>query len=181
MITRAEEAKAKAGAIRMLKRAGIAMTAAERRSIEVADFGLSDLRHTGLQLFIYVNTPRYCAKELTLLPGQACPEHRHPTLGGKPGKQETFRCRWGEVFLYLPGKAARKPRARPPKGTERWYTVWREIWLKPGEQFTVPPNTLHWFQSGPKGAVVSEFSSASLDDHDVFTNPGISRRTTVKG
>jgi D-lyxose ketol-isomerase len=47
--------------------------------------------------------------------------------------------------------------------------------LRPGEQFTVPPNTRHWFQAGPDGAVVSEFSTQSRDDLDVFTDPEISR------
>ena len=36
-------------------------------------------------------------------------------------------------------------------------------------------DTLHWFQGGPKGAVVSEFSSPSSDEADVFTDPRIRR------
>jgi D-lyxose ketol-isomerase len=32
--------------------------------------------------------------------------------------------------------------------------VWNEIVLMPGDQFTIPRNTLHWFQSGDEGAVV---------------------------
>ncbi|TSA17199.1 D-lyxose/D-mannose family sugar isomerase, partial [bacterium] len=35
--------------------------------------------------------------------------------------------------------------------------------------------TLHWFQAGDQGAVVSEFSSASIDELDVFTDPNIKR------
>jgi D-lyxose ketol-isomerase len=53
--------------------------------------------------------------------------------------------------------------------------VWREIVLRPGEQFTVDANTLHWFQGGATGAVVSEFSSTSVDESDFFTDPNISR------
>jgi len=37
------------------------LAAAERDAIEVADFGLSRLRETGLMLLVYVNTDRYCA------------------------------------------------------------------------------------------------------------------------
>jgi D-lyxose ketol-isomerase len=51
--------------------------------------------------------------------------------------------------------------------------------LRPGEQHTVPPNTLHWFQAGPEGAIVSEFSTQSRDDLDVFTDPDIARTTVV--
>ena len=38
----------------------------------------------------YVNTERCCAKELVLLPGQTCPEHRHPEINGEEGKEETL-------------------------------------------------------------------------------------------
>ena len=51
--------------------------------------------------------------------------------------------------------------------------------LRPGEQHLVPPNTLHWFQAGPDGAIVSEFSTQSRDDLDVFTDPDIARTTVV--
>jgi D-lyxose ketol-isomerase len=42
-------------------------------------------------------------------------------------------------------------------------------------QYTIPPNTLHWFQAGEGGAIVSEFSSMSVDEKDVFTDPNIVR------
>lgn len=158
-----------------LSRAGIVLTEAEAREIEVADMGLGDLERTGLQLVVYENNDRYCAKELVLFPRQTCPEHRHPPVDGDPGKQETFRCRWGEVFLYVEGDPTPEPRARPPQGDEAHYTVWHEIHLRPGEQHTIAPDTLHWFQAGDEGAVVSEFSSTSRDELDVFTHPGIQR------
>jgi D-lyxose ketol-isomerase len=47
--------------------------------------------------------------------------------------------------------------------------------LQPGEQYTIPPNTLHWFQAGDEGAIVSEFSSPSRDEFDIFTDPRIVR------
>jgi len=47
--------------------------------------------------------------------------------------------------------------------------------LQPGEQFTIEPDTLHWFQAGDEGAVVSEFSTRSRDEADVFTDPRIVR------
>jgi len=180
MVGKAEASRVRSRAASMLKRAGIALTVGEREAIEVADFGLSDLSHTGLELVVYVNTDRYCAKELVLFPGQTCPEHWHPPVGGKPGKMETFRCRWGIVYLYVPGKPAKKPKATPPRGREKAYTVWHEIVLKPGSQYTIPPNTLHWFQAGPKGAVVSEFSSTSHDESDYFQDRDIRRIPVIK-
>jgi D-lyxose ketol-isomerase len=61
------------------------------------------------------------------------------------------------------------------------YTVGHEIRLEPGDQHTIPPNTLHWFQAGPEGAVVTEFSSASRDELDVFSDPAVHRATVVSG
>jgi D-lyxose ketol-isomerase len=158
MITREEQQEAQAYAAEQLEAAGIALTAAERSQIEVADFGLEELRETGLMLLVYVNTDRYCAKELVLYPGQTCPEHRHPPFDRTPGKEETFRCRRGSVELCVDGEL---------------------IALRPGDQHTIPPDTLHWFRAGDEGAVVSEFSSTSRDELDVFTDPRIVRAPRV--
>jgi len=159
-----------------LAKANIVITDEEFSTVEIADFGLGDIERTGLQLLTYVNTDRYCAKELVLFPHQTCPEHRHPPrVGGEPGKEETFRCRYGKVYLYVEGEPTPNPQVRPPAGDEKYYTVWHEIVLSPGEQYTLPPNTLHWFQAGPEGAIVSEFSSSSDDASDIFTDPRIKR------
>jgi D-lyxose ketol-isomerase len=156
----------------MLADAGIAVTEEEARAVEVADFGLGRLESEGLEIVVYENTDRYCAKELVLFPFQTCPEHKHPPVKGRPGKQETFRCRKGVVYLYVPGTPAEKVAAKPPS---QFYTVFHEIVLNPGEQYTLPPETLHWFQAGPEGGIVSEFSSPSVDEADIFTDPNIKR------
>jgi D-lyxose ketol-isomerase len=149
------DAEARERTAAMLAEAGIALTPVEHEGIEVADFGLGRLEEIGLQLVVYVNTERVCAKELVLFPRQTCPEHRHPPVDGTPGKEETFRCRRGTVHLHVEGEG--------------------EIVLRPGEQFTILPDTLHWFQAGDEGAVVSEFSTQSRDELDVFTDPRIVR------
>jgi D-lyxose ketol-isomerase len=59
------------------------------------------------------------------------------------------------------------------------YTVWHQVVLRPGDQYTLMPDTWHWFQAGPEGAVVSEFSTRSIDEADVFTDPGIRRMPEV--
>jgi D-lyxose ketol-isomerase len=158
VITREEHQEAVAYATEQFAAAGIELTDEECGQIEVADFGLGNLRETGLMLLVYANTDRYCAKELVLYPRQTCPEHRHPPFDGTPGKEETFRCRRGRVELWVGGAL---------------------ITLQPGEQFTIPPDALHWFRAGDEGAVVSEFSSTSRDDLDVFTDPRIVRAPAV--
>lgn len=175
VLTRDEVAVAQQRALGYFERLGIVMTEPERQRIEVADFGLGDLARTGLQLLVYVNTERCCAKELVLFPSQTCPEHRHPPIGSEPGKEETFRVRWGSVALYVEGPPTPNPRCAPPPGTEMYYTAWHEVLLGPGQQYTICPNTRHWFQAGPDGAVVTEFSTRSTDEHDEFTNPAIIR------
>lgn len=149
------EAEARDRAAAILADAGIVLTPLERGQIEVADFGLGRLEEVGLQIVVYVNTDRVCAKELVLFPHQRCPEHRHPPVAGEPGKEETFRVRRGIVRLHVEGAG--------------------DIVLSPGEQHTVPPNTLHSFEAGDEGAIVSEFSTTSRDALDVFTDPQIVR------
>lgn len=175
MLSRETVSEARAQAATMLRAAHIAVTPAEEAAMEVADFGLNRLSEFGLELIVYVNTDRYCAKELVMFPGQICPQHRHPPVAGRPGKEETFRCRMGEVYLYTPGPATPAPRAEVPPDKRGVFTVWHERILHPGDQYTIPPNTPHWFQAGPKGAIVSEFSSTSDDATDIFEDPAIDR------
>lgn len=158
-----------------LEKAGIVLTEKEVSNIEVTDLALNDFKRTGLCLVIYENNDRYCAKELILLPRQTCPQHKHPSIRNIPGKMETFRCRKGEVYLYVEGDASPNPVAHPPVGDEQYYTVYHEIHLRPGEQYTIPENTFHWFQAGDEGAIVSEFSTTSRDESDVFEDPRIVR------
>ena len=179
MIARSQVRAAQQRARRMLQDAGIALTPAETEQIEVVDFGLDELERTGLEVVVYVNTDRYCAKELVMFPGQTCPEHRHPDGRDYRGKMETFRVRRGTVFLCVPGAPTPCLQAVVPAGAEAWYTVRHEIVLKPGDQYTLPPDTLHWFQAGPAGAIISEFSSTSRDESDVFTDPRIQRLPAV--
>lgn len=179
VITRHQLREATSRALAYLQRAAIAITPDEANRIEVADFGLGRLEEIGLQLLVYLNTERCCAKELVLFPRQTCPEHRHPPVAGEPGKEETFRCRWGEVYLYVPGTATEHPAAELGPADAPYVSVWHEVVLRPGEQYTLAPDTLHWFQAGPEGAVVSEFSTKSRDESDVFTDPRIQRGTIV--
>lgn len=170
----------KAKAIELLEKANIILTSAEKDDVEVADFGLNDIENTGLQLITYVNTEKVCAKELALLPNQTCPEHKHPPRDFDEGKEETFRCRYGTVYLYVEGEETKNRLTNPPQGDEAYYTAFKEIILYPGEQYTIYPNTNHWFKAGPEGAVVSEFSTKSTDESDIFTDPRINRIPVIE-
>lgn len=158
--------------------AHIVLTEEEKSRIEVADFGLGRVDKVGLQLLTYINTDRVCAKEMVLFPGQTCPEHRHVPTNGAPGKEETFRCRYGEVRLYVPGpgRAEDVPGGLP----ETAVTVFHEIVLHPGEQHTILPGTLHWFRAGNAGAVISEFSTHSTDETDFFTDGDVVREARIE-
>ncbi len=180
MITQSKREELIAESVKLLKKAHITITPEEEKNIETADFGLGEPEITGLQLVVYLNTARCCAKELIMLPVQTCPQHRHPPVADEPGKEETFRCRWGKVFLYVEGELADEPNCNPPKGSEKYYTVWKQIILNPGEQYTLNPDTWHWFQAGAEGAIVSEFSTKSRDESDIFCDPRIRRETVIQ-
>lgn len=165
-------------ALEYFDKAHIVLTEEEKARIEVADFDLGIVENVGLQLLVYVNTMRVCAKEMVLFPGQSCPEHWHVPTDGLPGKEETFRCRYGKVYLYVEGDGEKeKIQAKLP---DTKVTVFHEIVLHPGEQYTLMPGTKHWFQGGEDGAVISEFSTRSTDETDQFTDERLVRMPKVE-
>lgn len=159
------------------EKANIILTEEEKNRIEVADFGLGRVNELGLQLLTYINTARVCAKEMVLLPGQACPEHRHIPTDGREDKEETFRCRYGKVYLYVEGGSPADVSVKLP---DTALTAFKEIVLLPGEQYTIMPNTKHWFIAGDTGAVISEFSTHSTDETDIFTDESITREPQIE-
>lgn len=165
-------------ALAYYEKAGIVLSDEEKNNIEVVDFGLDMVDKMGLQLLTYINTERVCAKEMVLLPYQTCAEHMHVPTNGQPGKEETFRCRYGKVYLYVSGEGkAENIQARMP---ESEVTVFHEVILNPGEQYTIMPETWHWFQAGEEGAVISEFSTRSTDETDIFSDKRLVRQLRVE-
>lgn len=176
-MTRQDYEDARKRILEYYEKANIVMSEEEKENVEVADFGLGDFETIGLGVVTYVNTKRCCAKELVLFPGQICPEHIHvavPELNYE-GKEETFRCRYGTVYLFVEGEATPEIHATIPEKYKDTFTIYHEIVLHPGDQYTLHPNTKHWFQGGEEGAVVSEFSTMSLDEYDLFTDENIKR------
>ena len=110
-----------------------------------------------------------------MTPYQICPQHIHPNISGIKGKEETFRCRIGEVYLYIDGFPTENIKARIPDKYLEKFNVFHEIILKPGYQYTLKPQTWHWFQAGEEGAVLSEFSTHSFDAMDIFFDKNIKR------
>src|SRR5258708_33030800 len=115
MVTRQEAEDRRDYVETLFSKAGIVITVAEKVQIETADFGLNEFEKTGLGVLVYVNTDRCCAKELAMWPRQTCPEHRHPAVGNNPGKEETFRCRWGTVYVYVEGTKTLNAACQPPE------------------------------------------------------------------
>ncbi len=172
MTNKKEYERIKKEVLKLFEKAHIILREDEKEKLEIVDGGLENIDKLGLQIVTYVNRDRYCAKELALLPNQTCPEHRHPPYeGDKLGKEETFRCRYGKVYLFVEGEK-NEWHVQPPN---KYFTASHEIILNPGDQYTIPPNMLHWFKAGEDGAVISEFSSHSDDAFDIFTDPNFKR------
>ena len=158
--------------------AKIVLTDKEKNEIEVADFGLQDVCNVGLQIVVYVNTEKCCAKEMYLEPYQTCPEHIHVDgvdENGQhfDGKEETFRVRKGTCYLYVSGEGKKENIKANIPNTE--VSVFHEIVLHEGDQYTLKPKTWHWFQAGSEGCIISEFSTKSRDEYDIFKDKRIKR------
>ncbi len=91
-------------------RAGIYLTEEEKKNLEIADMGMGRIEEIGIQIHIYFDAERYSAKEMVLFPGQICPEQTHPPFGDYPGKEESFRVRWGTLYVYVEGEPYPKTR-----------------------------------------------------------------------
>lgn len=178
MIAESEYRYAQRRAAQMIREAGLVITEEEADSVEVVDFGLSHLAVEGVQVLTLFATERVSAKVLAIFPNQTEPEHWHPPVGSDPGKEETLRVIAGEVFLFIPGGDTLCRGAVPP-GKDAFYTARHEIILEPGDQFTLPPGTRHWFQAPAAGAVLYSFSTCVRDGLDRFTDPAVRRQTQI--
>jgi D-lyxose ketol-isomerase len=181
MISRAEFEAARGRAWELAAASGLPLRAEEREGIEVAELGLGELERTGLQILTMASTDWVGVKLLILTPNQFFPQHRHPPgdAGCYPGKTELLRGQSGRLWLYVPGPPAARPRVEPPAGRREYCTVWHEVEIGPGQQYICPPNSWHWFQAGPEGAVVWSISSKVTDTADQFSDPRVVRKTQI--
>ena len=138
----------------------------------------SNLEKEGVQVLTLIQTERISVKVLVLFPNQTEPEHWHPPVGDDPGKEETVRVISGIVYFYIPGEDTLK-KGFIPEGKEDYYTMRKEIVMKPSDQITLAPGEKHWFQARDKGAVMYSFSTIARDALDQFTDPDIVRITKI--
>jgi len=178
MITKEQQKTAQKRAAEMIRQAGIKITEKEANSVGIVDFGLSNLEKEGVQVLTLIQTERISVKVLVLFPNQTEPEHWHPPVGDDPGKEETVRVISGIVYFYIPGENTLKE-GFIPEGKEDYYTMRKEIVMKPSDQITLAPGEKHWFQARDKGAVMYSFSTIARDALDQFTDPDIVRITKI--
>lgn len=178
MITKEQQKTAQKRAAEMIRQAGIKITEKEANSVGIVDFGLSNLEEEGVQVLTLIQTERISVKVLVLFPNQTEPEHWHPPVGDDPGKEETVRVISGIVYFYIPGEDTLKE-GFIPEGKEYYYTMRKEIVMKPSDQITLAPGEKHWFQARDKGAVMYSFSTIARDALDQFTDPDIVRITKI--
>jgi D-lyxose ketol-isomerase len=178
MITREQQKTSQKRAAEMIQAAGIQITDEEAKSIEVVDFGLSNLEKEGVQVLTLVQTEKISIKVLVLFPNQTEPEHWHPPVGDDPGKEETVRVISGTVYFYIPGENTFKE-GFIVDGKEDFYTMRNEIVMQPCDQIISQPGEKHWFQARDEGAVMYSFSTIARDALDQFTDPNIERITKI--
>ena len=178
MITTEQQKAAQMQAAEMIRQAGIVISDKEAGSIEVVDFGLSNLEKEGVQVLTLVQTERISIKVLVMLPNQTEPEHWHPPVDDDPGKEETIRVIDGTVYFYVDGEDSFNE-GFIVEGKDDCYTMRREIIMKPCDQLTLAPGEKHWFQAREGGAVMYSFSTIARDALDQFTDPDIVRITQV--
>ena len=162
----------------MIRNAGIQITADEEKSIEVVDFGLSNLDKEGVQVLTLVQSDRISIKVMVLFPNQTEPEHWHPPVGDDPGKEETIRVISGTVYFYIPGEDTFN-QGFIVAGKDDRYTMRNETVMNPCDQITMQPGEKHWFQAGWEGAAMYSFSTIARDALDGFTDPNIERITKI--
>ena len=178
MITSAQQKAAQQQAVKMIRQTGMTITDAEADSIEVVDFGLSNLEKEGVQVLTLVQSERISVKVLVMLPNQTEPEHWHPPVDDDPGKEETIRVIAGTVYFYVAGEDSLQE-GFIVEGKDDCYTMRKEIIMMPGDQLTLAPGEKHWFQARDDGAVMYSFSTIARDALDRFTDPDIVRITKV--
>jgi D-lyxose ketol-isomerase len=180
MITESEYKHAQKKGIDLIKGTCLSIKEEEFANMSVADFGLGDLHTFGAQILTLINTNKVAVKLIAMHPYQILPEHWHPKIDRYEGKEETLRIEWGILYLYLPGEAAKHLTAKIPKIMGDFLKSRHELVMYPGDSFTIPPNTPHWFQAGQRGVVTWSISSQVFDLQDKFTDPRIKRKTIVK-
>lgn len=162
--------KYKDQALDLITKSGFPLLDKEIESMKANDFGLGNFEKEGFFLVDLLRTDRVRTNLIILLPGQILPEHLHPSYDNEQGKEETIRVLYGESSVFVEGKET-NPELKLPQGKSDFYTARHEVKLKTGEQYSVPPNTKHWFMGGPQGSVNMAVQNRVNEDRNVYYDP----------
>ncbi len=154
----------------LVLRSGFPIGEAELKTLQTNDFGLNNFEHEGFVFTDLLRTPFVRMTLMVFLPGQTLPQHKHPPHEDSPGKEESVRTLWGQFKVYVEGDSHRQDLVFP-ESKEPYYTARKETVLEVNEQFSVPPDTAHWFQAGPEGAVVLAVQNRVNEDYNQFYDP----------
>jgi len=153
----------------LLQKAGFHVTNTELSNLEINDFGLGNIRKEGFGFIDILRSKRIRITLLLLLPNQSLPQHMHPSYENEEGKEETLRVLFGETKVFIEGES--DSAIIIPEGKEKYYTALNEIHLKAGGQYSVQPNTKHWFQACDKGSVNICFQNRVDELRNIFYDP----------
>ena len=152
------------------------------------DFGKGDFTSFGMGGVFWCNEAAegYFGHEIYLLPGQSIPEHRHLPTTDKAGnkvrcKIESWQVRNGSVYGFsevgepnldkFPEAKALLAKVQIP----HLKSVHVEKWVADGSVHKLPgPETWHFMQGGPEGAIVSEYATFHDGAGLRFSVPGVS-------
>ena len=181
MIAEKEYREAQKKALQYFHKAGILITEKESANIEVADFGLGALSETGLELLVYVNTDRVCAKELwASFRTRRVRNIFIPRQETSREKEETFRCRWGKSLSLRPRRKNAASQSEDSERKEREVYRLARNRAEPGRPIHFASGHAALVSIGCEGCVVFEFSTRRTHEADVFTDPDIQRATKLK-
>ena len=179
MITKEEHRLAMEEAAELIRDAGLVVSEAEIQGMDIADFGLSNLRSEGAQILSLYDTKKITGRVIALFPYQTEPEHWHISVGEHVGKEETIRVIKGQLRLYVDGDDTMTV-AKIPKENAQYYTCRHEVLMNPCDTYTFSEGEKHWFQAGEEPCVFYTMSTVAVDALDPFQNPNIVRKTVIK-
>ncbi len=179
MLKQEEYKAAREKAVKMIRNAGVVICKKDIETMDIADFGLSNLSEEGAQILTLFQTEKVACRVIALFEDQTEPEHWHQPVNDIPGKEETLRIISGELRLYVEGENTIKEGHIPDK-KEKYYTCRHEIIMGPCDTLTILPGEKHWFQGGKGGAVFYTMSTTAKDAYDPFSDPGVVRITKIR-
>lgn len=150
------------------------LSVAEIQAIRINDFGLNNLPVEGFAFVDLLRTERVRTTLMIFLPDQTLPQHKHPPYENEAGKEESVRVLWGQFMVCVEGGDTPGIEDMIPHGKADYYTARKAVVLETCMQYTIPPDTAHWFHAGPEGAVVLACQNRVDEERNLFYDPASS-------